>query len=227
MHVLAAPARPAPHFQSMGTPVADELIHIGSSVFIWQSYDAAVKADLFSTALLTGSGICVIDPIALQPSQLDRLQQHGRIAAVVVTNANHPRAAIWYSKEFLAPIFAAGEVFAGEKPDRFAQVENAERIQNEIEVIEIEGAVAGEVALYHEADGGTLILGDALINFEPHGFIFLPHKYCRNQKQMRLSLRRLLDRKVSRIFFAHGVPILSDADTRLRQLLGVCLSNST
>lgn len=210
----------------MGAPAA-ELIHVPSSLFVWQSYDPAVKAELFSTALVTGSLICVVDPIALHQSQLDRLQQHGRIASLFVTNANHQRAAIWYSKQFSAPIFAADDVFTGEKPERFAQVENAERIQDEIEVLEIGGAVAGEMALYHEADGGTLIVGDALINFEPHGFTFLPPKYCRNQKQMRHSLRKLLDRQVSRIFFAHGTPILADATKRLRQLLDARPSNST
>jgi glyoxylase-like metal-dependent hydrolase (beta-lactamase superfamily II) len=212
----------------MDTPTADELIQVASSLFIWQSYDPAIKADLFSTALLTGSGIWVVDPIALHHSQLDRLQQHGRIAAIVVTNANHHRAAIWYSKEFSVPIFAAGETFPSDIPERFTQVENACAIQDdEIEVLEIEGAVAGEMALYHESDGGTLILGDALINFEPHGFTFLPRTYCRNQKQMRQSLRKLLDRKVSRIFFAHGIPILSNANKRLRQLLDADLSSST
>jgi len=68
-------------------------------------------------------------------------------------------------------------------------------------------------------DGGTLIVGDALINFESYGFTFLPAKYCSNQKQMRRSLRKLLDYRAQRMLFAHGTPILSDASERLRGLL--------
>jgi glyoxylase-like metal-dependent hydrolase (beta-lactamase superfamily II) len=64
-----------------------------------------------------------------------------------------------------------------------------------------------------------LNVGDALINFEPHGFTLLPAKYCSNQKQLLRSLRKLLDYKAERILFAHGTPVLSGAGERLRGLL--------
>ena len=79
----------------------------------------------------------------------------------------------------------------------------------------------GEIALYHSPNGGTLIVGDALINFEPYGFTFLPGKYCLDEKEMRRSLLKLLDRKAERILFAHGLPIVSNATARLRRLLDV------
>ena len=104
------------------------------------------------------------------------------------------------------------------KPARFTEAKNGTAIGGELEVIEVEGAVAGEIAIYHPSNGGTLIVGDALINFEPYGFSFLPRKYCLNEKQMRSSLHQLLARPAERIFFAHGVPILSGATARLRHL---------
>jgi glyoxylase-like metal-dependent hydrolase (beta-lactamase superfamily II) len=64
-----------------------------------------------------------------------------------------------------------------------------------------------------------VIVGDALINFEPHGFDLLPPKYCTNQKRMIRSLRRLLDLDFKRIFFAHGNPIVTRARDRLASLL--------
>jgi glyoxylase-like metal-dependent hydrolase (beta-lactamase superfamily II) len=75
------------------------------------------------------------------------------------------------------------------------------------------------MALHHAANGGTMVLGDALINFEPHGFGFLPAKYCLNARMMRRSLRKLLDYAFDRMFFAHGTPILSGARARVEQLL--------
>jgi glyoxylase-like metal-dependent hydrolase (beta-lactamase superfamily II) len=87
-------------------------------------------------------------------------------------------------------------------------------------VLGIEGAAAGEIALHYAPDSGTLIVGDALINFEPYGFTFLPGKYCSNEKEMRRSLQRLLGYEAERILFAHGTPILSGASDRLRELLG-------
>ena len=90
-------------------------------------------------------------------------------------------------------------------------------------MIEIEGAVDGEIALYHADNRGTFIVGDALINWDPYGFAFLPRKYCLNEKRMRRSLRQLLARPAERILFAHGTPLLSGASARLRQLLDVDL----
>ena len=200
--------------------IASELVAVIPSLFCWQSYDPAVKADLFSTALVTHDAAFIIDPIPLHSSQISQLRREGRIAGIVVTNANHQRAAAWYSDQFSAPIFAHRDSFQDKNPARFVEIRDGTKIDH-LEVIQIDGAVAGELALYHSPDDGTLIVGDALINFEPHGFTFLPRKYCADEKQMRRSLRKLLGRKVERIFFSHGMPILADATARLQQLLDV------
>ena len=202
------------------TVIARELVEIARSFYTWQVYDPAVKADLFSTALALRQHLFLVDPVYLESTQLARLQKRGTVSGIIVTNTNHHRAATWYSEHFAAPILARSDTFPQDKPERFAPVRGQTRIANELEVIELEGAVAGELALYHAADGGTLIVGDALINFEPYGFTLLPRKYCRNEKEMRRSLRKLLDREVQRIFFAHGMPILSGAGAHLRQLFG-------
>ncbi len=133
--------------------LASDLVQITPSLFTWQAYDRAVKADLCDASLV------------------------------------------------------------------FRHVADGDKISDELRVIEIEGAGIGEIALYHEAADGTLIVGDALINFEPYGFTFLPAKYCSNEKEMRRSLRKLLAYKAERMLFAHGLPILSRASERLQGLL--------
>jgi glyoxylase-like metal-dependent hydrolase (beta-lactamase superfamily II) len=199
--------------------IARELVQVAPTLFFWQNYDPAVKADLFSTALATPNGSLLVDPIPLHDSQLRPLSQHRSIAGIVVTNANHQRAANCYSDQFSAPIFAQRDSFPDRKPSRFVEIGSGTKICDELEVIAIEGAVAGEIALYQPANGGTLITGDALINFEPYGFTFLPRKYCANEKEMRRSLRKLLLYQTERMLFAHGTPILAGASARLQQLL--------
>src|SRR3954469_14315425 len=61
--------------------------------FSWQAYDTAVKADLFSTGLHTSSGAYLIDPIELDDAGLDVALRGSSVAGVVMTNANHVRAA--------------------------------------------------------------------------------------------------------------------------------------
>ena len=199
---------------------ASDFDRIASNVAIWHGYDPAVKADLYSTRLLASAGAWLIDPIPLESEALDELVGSARVAGIIVTSSNHDRAAAQFAEQFSVPIFARRDGFPDKTPDEFTSVADGEEICDELRVIGIEGAGPGEIALYHPADNGTLIVGDALINFEPYGLTFLPAKYCSNEKEMRRSLLKLLDYKAERMLFAHGMPILSGASDRLRGLLG-------
>jgi glyoxylase-like metal-dependent hydrolase (beta-lactamase superfamily II) len=200
-------------------PVSD-FDRIAPYLALWHGYDPSVKAELCSTCLLTSDGAYLVDPIPLQREAFDKLFRSSSIAGIVVTNSNHCRASICFADQFSAPLFARRETFLDAQPRQFRRVADAEEICDGLRVIAIEGAAAGEIILHYAPDGGTFIVGDALINFEPYGFTFLPGKYCSNEKEMRRSLRKLLDYKAERIFFAHGTPILSGASERLQGLLG-------
>ncbi len=192
-----------------------ELQQIAPDLFFWQAYDQKVKADLSSAAITTRKGTFLIDPIPLTDVGVDRLRQAGPVAGVIVTNINHLRASDQFAERFDVPIYARRESF----PARMATIDDGAQICDALEIIAIEGAAAGEIVLYSSKHGGALILGDALIHFEPYGFAFLPRKYCANEKKMRRSLRKLLGRRSERILFAHGTPILSQATARLQELL--------
>lgn len=181
--------------------VAAELEPVTRGTWIWRLYDPAVKADLFSTAISTVRGIYLVDPVPLAADAISELNGQGTIAGIVVTNENHERAAEDFARQFQVPVY------------------NRSRIGPGLSAISIDGAPAGEIAVYCDEDGGTLIIGDALINFEPYGLALLPSKYCSNAKLMRKSLPKLLDYSFERMLFAHGAPILSGARQRLEQLL--------
>jgi glyoxylase-like metal-dependent hydrolase (beta-lactamase superfamily II) len=193
------------------------LHHIHPRITLCQTFDPTVKTDLFSTAITVADQLFLIDPIDLPEVQLGELCHNAPVAGIVVTNANHPRASLQLSERLSAPIFARENAFADTKP--ISPIKPGDSIGNALEVIQVEGAVEGEIALYESGDGGTLILGDALINLDPYGLTFLPRKYCLDQKRMRRSLRQLLDKSAERILFAHGTPILSRASFCLRELL--------
>lgn len=206
-------------------PVAQEFAQVRPNLAVWQTYDKTAKADLFSSALIVQDGVFVIDPIEIADHPLDQLTGTRPIAGIIVTNSNHFRSADTYIRRFSVPLFAHRNSLPKRAPSDFIEISDGSRIGNELEVIMIEGAGPGEVALYHAGDNGTLIVGDALINFEPYGFTLLPEKYCENIKQMRESLRKLLRYDAERILFAHGMPILSEANARLRQLFDVDLAS--
>jgi len=223
--------------------IACELVQVAPSLLIWQTYDPALKADLFSTAITTRNGSFLVDPIPLAHAALAQLFNAGSVSALTPSAAmalaacaialwaagvlpcattcqvwNGVRASADFADRFSVPIFAHAETFPGQAFSG-TKVGDGGKICDELTVIGIEGAAAGEIVLHSATNGGTLITGDALINFEPYGFTFLPHKYCSNEKEMRRSLRKLLSRKAERMLFAHGSPILFRAGERLQQLL--------
>jgi hypothetical protein len=183
--------------------VASEIEFIAPGLRLWRVYDPAVKAELYSTALTIAESTYLFDPVPLTPDALAELNSQGAIAGVVVTNENHQRAAAEFADKFEAPIYADG----------------SPPFPSGLTPVQIEGAVPGEIAVHSEAAGGIVIVGDALINFEPYGFTFLPAKYCSNVKAMRRSLPKLLDYSFERMLFAHGTPILAGARRCLEQLL--------
>jgi hypothetical protein len=182
---------------------AAEIEPVARGLWLWRVYDPAVKAELYSTAITIGKRTYLIDPVALTSDALAQLRSQGSIAGVIVTNENHQRAAPEFADQLKVPIYSDGvQPFpAGLIP------------------VQIDGAVRGEIAVYSDADTGVVVMGDALINFEPYGFTFLPAKYCSNVKAMRRSLPKLLAYSFDRMLFAHGTPILIGARRRLEELL--------
>lgn len=199
--------------------IALEFHQIQAGLSIWHGYDNAVKADLFSTAISANDGIFLVDPIQLEEAALAQMLRKDSVVGIILTNSNHFRATDNYLRRFSVPLFAHRDSVSTVPPIHFCEITDEKMTVGELEVTVIDGAARGEIALYHAASGGTLVIGDALINFEPYGFTFLPEKYCQDPRQMRNSLRKLLRFNAERILFAHGMPILSGASERLRQLL--------
>ena len=200
-------------------PIASETELIAPGLWIWRFYDRAVKADLFSTGIAAGGRTYLIDPIRPALGAVTDLNARNAIAGIVVTNENHERAAGIFAEQFQIPIHLHPVLLGAMALPRTEPVQDCGVFAPGLTAIAIEGGPAGEIAVHCDADGGTMIMGDALINFEPYGFTLLPAKYCSNAKLMRRSLPKLLDYSFDRMLFAHGTPIVSGARQRLEELL--------
>ncbi len=198
---------------------APEFTRLTPCLALWQAYDPSVKSDLFATAVKTQAGLFFVDPIPLAPAALEDLTGPDPVAGIVLTNSNHLRAAQAFAERFKAPVFSSAKVAEEFGADWARPVADAEEISPGVSAIAIAGGAPGETAFHFVDQGGTMVVGDALINFEPYGFTFLPPKYCTDQKEMRRSLGRLLDWPFQRLLFAHGLPILTSARERLETLL--------
>ena len=197
---------------------ASELETVSPHSALWRTFDPSIKTELFSTALNTPEATWLIDPIPLSPTALTQLNARPPVQGVIVTNQNHWRASRNLAEQFSVPIFAHPEAKADDAPS-FRSLTDGQQLGDFLDVITIEGAAPGEIALVARVGRSAIVVGDALINFEPYGFTFLPRKYCANYGKMRQSLKRLAEIDVEQIFFAHGMPILSNGARRVKTLL--------
>lgn len=78
------------------------------------------------------------------------------------------------------------------------------------------GGAPGEMAFQH-VSRSLMVFGDAVVNLPERGLELLPAKYCRDQAELRCSLRTLPP--FERAVFAHGQPLLSAASERIAALL--------
>lgn len=195
----------------------DEYHQLLDTLYVWQGYDPAVKTDLSSTAVCVGGGMLFIDPVALAHDALNELAGLAKPAAVILTNENHERAADLFCKSFSIPLFAHENAAISLSAHHL--IADGEQLFRKITAIHLPGPSNGELALHLPEHGGVMIVGDALINLEQHGFGFLPDKYCVDAKQAKESLRKLLNFDFQIMTFAHGSPITSEAKGRLNALL--------
>ena len=200
---------------------AVEVDEVRPGLLVWHRFDAAVKADLFSTGIASSAGLYLVDPIATDDEVLAGRLAAAPVAGVIATNANHARAAAEFAQRYSVAIYAHPEAGAAIDSSDVVEIAPGTDKPRGLSTVAVEGAPPGEIAIHCAHDGGTLILGDALVNFGSHGFAFLPAKYCSNARLMRKSLRRLLDYEFDRMLFAHGTPIVADARARLAELLEV------
>ena len=196
-----------------------EIHRVCQTVVTWHRYAPEVKAELFSTAVISSDGAYLVDPIAIDRESLRTTLAPAAIAGVVVTNENHGRAAVDVAATFDVPLYAHAATRQALDLPSALELADGDEFAPALTALAIEGAPAGEIAIYAQLEGGTLIIGDALINMGSYGFALLPAKYCSNQKRMRRSLRKLLDYDFQRIVFAHGLPVVTDAKRRLAELL--------
>jgi len=196
----------------------EEIQPVNDRLIFWQGYDPAVKVDLCSHALLTPEGWVVIDPIPLGQVALDELLSGKSIASILITSANHERAAAVFKKQCAAPVVSHREAVAGLTivPDRFLEDGT---VFHGLNVISLPGFVPGEIALHSSGHRGVMLMGDAIINLQPGGLGILPAKYCDDPRTARKSLEKLLQFSFEVMTFAHGLPITTGAKLKIENLL--------
>ena len=167
---------------------------------------------------LPDGNLC-IDPVEAPAEVVAELARRG-VARVLITNRNHVRDANRIRSRTGAtvaihPDDAAHARSQGAEIDR--ELHAGERI-GPLTVVGVPGKSPGEVA-FHWPARRLLVVGDAVIGNPPGACGLLREKVMDDPRRLRDSVRQLLQLEFDALLVGDGVPILTGAKDRLRELI--------
>jgi glyoxylase-like metal-dependent hydrolase (beta-lactamase superfamily II) len=199
-------------------PKATDFTHSQPDLLTWQVFSPEHRCELTANAVMAGGRWFLFDPIPLAAPAVAALRQRGPLAAVVLTNANHERAAARWRELTGAPVWAdAAAPLELSDVHRFDPATNA---WEGWEIHRLTGGAPGEIALRRE-EASLLVLGDAVFDLPRHGLGVLPEKYCTDRPRLLAALRELVHRPFERAALAHGGPLQPGAARCIASLLSL------
>mgnify|MGYP003694523459 CR=1 FL=1 len=111
---------------------ATDLDKVVADLIIWQAHDQAVKADLFSTAIVTANGIFVVDPIPLRKAPWLSSTSKERLPASSLPMPTICGRPGQFAERFSVPIFAHRAVFPDRTPPQFSELTDGDKICDEL-----------------------------------------------------------------------------------------------
>jgi glyoxylase-like metal-dependent hydrolase (beta-lactamase superfamily II) len=188
-------------------------------ISIWGKLSERHGYDFNGTLVRHASGNLCIDPVEPDAATLDELAELG-VARVLITNRNHVRAANAVRERTGAAVAihpADAEYARAQGAQLDAELSVGERV-GPFAVLAMPGKSPGEVALFDPARR-ILVVGDAVVGNPPGKLALLSERVMDDPAQLRASLRRALELDFDAIVVGDGVPILSGARDRLRELV--------
>jgi len=164
-------------------------------------------------------GNLCIDPVEPPDEVLSLFAREG-VFRILITNRNHVRRANLVHERTGAPvaIHPADAAYArGQGATIAAELHVGERIGPFV-VVGLPGKSPGEVA-FHCPKRRLLVVGDALIGNPPGKLSLLREKVMDDPGRLRGSVEALTGLELETILVGDGESILSDAGTRLRELV--------
>jgi len=192
---------------------------IVDGVFTWSWFSEPHGYDFNGYLIRHPEGNLCIDPVEPGENVLARLETLG-VARILLTNRNHARRAALVAERTGAPIAihpADADHARAQGAPIGAALDPGERIGS-FTVIGVPGKSPGEIAL-HCPRRRILIVGDAVVGNPPGKLSLLREKVMDDPRLLRASVAALTALEVEVLLPGDGVPILSDAGGRLRELV--------
>lgn len=190
-----------------------------TDIFSWPWFSEPHGYNFNGHFIRHSDGNLCVDPVEPSEEDMAEMARQG-VARILITNRNHSRAA----NKIRARTGARTAIHPADAPH--ARSEGAV-LDDELNpsdkagpfvVIDSPGKSLGEVVL-HWPERKILLVGDAVVGDPPGKCKLLPDKVVDDPTRFRDSARGLLDLDFDILLVGDGVPILSGAKDRLRELV--------
>lgn len=192
---------------------------IASGIYSWARFSQPHGYDFNGHLVRHGDGNLCIDPVEPSAEDLAEIKRFG-VAAILLTNRNHSRAANLVRAETGAPV-AIHPADAPHAMSQGAAIDNGLAFGQRIgpfTAVAAAGKSPGEIAL-HWPERRLLIVGDCVVGNPPGKCALLREQVMDDPQALRRSVARLLALDFDTLLMGDGVSILAGAKARLEELV--------
>ena len=197
------------------------MIRLADGLYAWNAFNEEKGLNFNGAFVVCGGCAVVVDPPAHSPSDeaLVDLKLKVQPTVAVVTNKHHLRDVQWWLERYKIPL----AMHAAETNDYEFEVSRklkaGDKVEGRCEVVPLPGKTPGEIGLLVAGEGGTLIVGDALIGDPFGGLRFLSAEKIKDPAALKASLQALRRLEFERLLPGDGEPILSGAKAAVVRFL--------
>lgn len=193
--------------------------HLSEDVYSWSVFSEEKQLDFNGLYLACAAGPVVIDPPPPSDADVQEMERLGPPRHIVLTNADHRRAAPEVRDRFGASLW----IHAGDAPLVDCPVDatftDGDVLAEALQILHVpNGKTPGESAVYWGARK-ILILGDAIIGRPAGGLGMLPPQKFADPDAAFAGLQRLGALDVDALLLGDGASILTGGGEVLRAFL--------
>ena len=181
---------------------------IRNGIYQWSKFSEPKGLDFNGHLVVSGEDRVLIDPPEISEEDRHWIRRQGPISCILLTNRDHIRCAESFRESFSAPIRIHSRDASGVSIRIDATLNDFQEMPGGLVAIPVpDGKSPGEIALLLARDGGTLVLGDALIGKPPGSLAMLPAEKFADADRAREGIRSLLEQPFEAILVGDGASI--------------------
>ena len=193
------------------------MIEVAPGLFQWARFNEEKQLHFNGHCLIHPEGNVLIDPPEPEAPLQEWVAGQG-VAHVLLTNRHHARAAETFRERTGARVWMhAADADGAPLPIDETFADGATLPGGWLAITVPDSKSPGETALWAEAGGGTLVIGDARIGRTPGILEMLPDEKFPDPTRAREGIRVLLARPFTRLLLGDGTSLLAGGRAALER----------